>query len=107
MRRAAILALLILGFVPAVEALTIKDLLELSRAGLGEEVLLALIEVDGGVYAIDTTTLKSLKEAGVSERVIVALVRSGRERIIPDPAPVMLPVDEPEPRPQVVVMEHH
>ena len=81
--------------------------LELTRAGLGDEILLALIEVDGPVFPIDTETLKRLKEVGVSERVIVAMVRSGRTRADVQ-APVML--SEPEParvEPQVVVIDHH
>ena len=89
------------------EALTIRDIVELSHAGLGDEVLLALIEVDRGVYAIDKDTLKQLKAAGVSERVIVALVRSGREvpaEAIPTPAVDQPPVDAPAP--QVVVIDH-
>jgi hypothetical protein len=87
------------------EALTIRDVIELSRAGLGDEVLLALIEVDRGVYSIDPATLKQLKAAGVSERVIVALVRAGRE-LPPEPAP--LPVaDDQTSTPQVVVIDHH
>ena len=107
MRRVLAIAILLLGFVPAAEALTVRDVIELSRAGLGEEVLLALIEVDRSIYAIDIPTLKSLKEAGVPERVIVAMVRSGRE--IPPPPP---PVDEvadaeaPASEPQVVVIDH-
>lgn len=107
MRRALVLAVLMCGFVTAAEALTIRDVIELTRAGLGEEVLLALIEVDRGVYAIDPATLKKLKEAGVSERVIVALVRSGRERVEPEPMPVE-PPSEPAsaPEPQVIVIEH-
>ena len=107
MRRLIALALVIFGFASAAEALTVRDIIELSRAGLGEEVLLALIDVDRGVYAIDNTTLKSLKEAGVSERVIVAMVRSGRERI-PEPVPVEPPIEEARaPEPQVVVIDHH
>jgi hypothetical protein len=107
MRRAVVFAFVILAFVRAAEALTVKDVIELSRAGLGEDVLLALIDVDGGVYAIDNATLKSLKQAGVSERVIVALVRSGRER--PEPQPVW-PVESdpaPAPAPQIIVIDHH
>jgi len=79
----------------------------LTRAGLGDEVLLALIDVDRGVYAIDKETLKQLKAAGVSDRVIVALVRSGREiPVEPIPAPLAdtQPVDAPAP--QVVVIDH-
>jgi hypothetical protein len=80
----------------------------LSRAGLGEDVLLALIDVNGGIYAIDPVTLKALKEARVSERVILALVRSGRERpIVPEPQPVVEPPVVQAPPPQVVVVEHH
>jgi hypothetical protein len=107
MRRLALIAVAILGLTPAAEALTVRDIIELSRAGLGEDVLLALIEVDRGIYGVDTQTLKSLKEAGVPERVIVALVRSGRERPVPEPAPVAPPAaEEQAPQPQVVVIDH-
>ena len=104
---AAAVLLLAAAAVPA-EALTIRDVIELTKAGVSEEVLLALIDVDGGVYASDTETLKALKAAGVSERVMVALVRSGRERQLPEPAAPPAPQDEAEaPAPQVVVIEHH
>jgi hypothetical protein len=107
MRRAVILALVFSGFASAAQALTIRDVIELSKAGLGEEVLLAVIEVDGGVFSVDTATIKSLKDAGVTERVIVALVRSGRDRAMQEPPPVPVVVeDPPPPRPQVVVIEH-
>ena len=87
------------------EAVTIQDIIDLKRAGLGEEVLLALIEVDGGVFNIDTATLTKLKQAGVSEKVIEAIVRSGRTRSIEEPPVVEVTPPEP-PQPQVVVIEH-
>lgn len=87
------------------DALTVRDVLELSRAGVGDEVLLALIEVDRSVFPIDTATLKSLKEAGISERVIVAMVRSARGQE-PQPEPVFQPEDI-APQPQVIVIDHH
>ncbi|MCA1561741.1 MAG: hypothetical protein LC804_16255 [Acidobacteria bacterium] len=102
-----VLLLLLPLSAAAAEAVTVRDLIELTRAGLSDDVLLALIEVDRGVFAIDTDTLKTLKEAGVSERVIVALVRSGR---VPPPVQDTFPMDtelpQPEP-PQVVVIDHH
>ena len=108
MRRLAVLGVAILAFASTAEALTVRDVIELSRAGLGEEVILAMIEVDGGVYQIDTATLKSLKQAGVPERVIVAMVRSGRQRPMPEPVPIAPPMEEPRaPEPQVVVIDHH
>ena len=88
------------------EAVTVRDIIELSKAGLGEDVLLALIEVDRSVFSIDAETLKQLKKNGVSDVVIVAMIRSGRT---PPPEPVAPPPTEPEPQPrepQVVVIEH-
>ena len=88
------------------EAVTIRDLIELSKAGLSDAVLLALIEVDRTVFSIDNATLKQLKEGGVSDAVIVALIRSGRQ---PRPEPVAAAVPDPAPRerePEVVVIDH-
>lgn len=98
----ALFAVLVLTAARA-DAVTIRDLIELSKAGLGDDVLIALIEVDRRVFTIDTATLKQLKEGGVSEPVIVALIRSGRvPRTEPAPAPA------PEPRqPEVIVVDHH
>ena len=88
------------------EAVTVRDLIELSKAGLGDEVLIALIEVDRQVFNIDTATLKKMKDAGVSEAVIVALIRSGRTPRA-EPAPAAVPVPEPQPRePEVIVIDH-
>lgn len=88
------------------EAVSIRDLIELSKAGLGDEVLIALIEVDRQVFAIDPATLKKLKDAGVSENVIVALIRSGRTPR-PEPPPEPAPAPQPEPaQPEVVVIDH-
>ena len=107
MRRNAFLvavALLILLPIRA-DALTVRDILELTRAGLGDEILLTLIEVDRSVFPIDAATLKRLKEAGVSERVILAMIRSAR---MPDPLPEPVAVvAPPAPEPHVIVIEHH
>lgn len=88
------------------EAVTFRDVIELTRAGLGEEVLLALIEVDRSVFPIDAASIKRLKDEGVSERVILAMVRSGREV---QPPAEQVPVEAAPPvapEPQVVVIEH-
>jgi hypothetical protein len=97
----------VLGVLAArVEAITLAEIVELTRAGLGEEVLLALIEVDQRVFAIDPDTLKTLKDAGVSPRVIVAIVKSGRTPAPQsDPVVTMTDVEPPPPTPQVVVVD--
>ena len=107
MRFVCVGVVLLLTLVPSrASALTVRDVIELTRAGLGDEILLALIDVDPSVFPIDSATLKELKEAGVSERVIIAMIRSARLPVVtPQPLAVERPVAAPEP--QVVVIEHH
>lgn len=87
------------------EAVTIRDIIELSKAGLGDDVLIALIEVDRRVFTVDTATLKQLKQAGVSEAVIVALIRSGQPPRTEPAAPAPAPAAEPR-QPEVIVIDH-
>ena len=90
------------------EAVTIRDIIELSKAGLTDSVLLALIEVDRTIFSIDAATIRKLKDAGVSDTVIVAMIRSGREQPeAPPPAPVETRDPPAPPQPQVVVVDHH
>jgi hypothetical protein len=94
-----------IGASPArAEAITLREIVELTRAGMSDEVLLALIEVDQRVFAVDPETLKSLKDAGVSPAVIVAIVKSGRMPQ-PQPEPVVEVLPPEPPPPQVVVVE--
>ena len=107
-RRSLLASLIVLACSAGrADALTVSEIIDLSKAGLGESVLLALIEVEHSVFAIDPTTVKQLKAAGVSDAVIVAMIRSGRSA----PAPVTEPVatqavPSPQPEPQVVVIDH-
>ena len=100
---------LVLTFVPATgfaqsQVPSLRDVVELTKAGLADDVILTLIEVNGSVYPTDAETLKSLKTAGVSPAVIVALVKSGRQ----NPAAAAMPA-EPYPvaatEPEVIVVE--
>ncbi len=109
MRRIALLLIvpLLLLLPVRADALTVRDIVELTRAGLGDDVLLALIEADRSVFPIDAASIKQLKADGVSERVIVAMVRSGRE--VPPPPDQMVPDTSAPPlppEPQVVVIDH-
>ena len=110
MRRIALLILPLITLFPlSASALTVRDVVELTRAGLGEDIILALIEVDPSVFPIDTATLKTLNAAGVSQRVIVAMVRSGRTQPPTVDAVAPTVIEEAEaraPEPQVVVIDH-
>jgi hypothetical protein len=94
-RRALVPAFLALMSFAAgrADALTVRDVIELSKAGLSDSVLLALIDVDRSVFSIDTATLKQLKTDGVSDTVIIAMIHSGRAAQADVPPPPL----EPEP----------
>src|SRR3954451_4929621 len=64
-------------------AVSTRDLIELSKAGLGDEVLVALIEADGTIFNLDGPKILQLRAEGVSERVITAMIRNASH-----PAPV-------------------
>ena len=102
----AALTALSLLLVPArADAITLREVIELSRAGLGDEVLLALIEIDQRIFPVDPDTIRALKEAGVSERVIVAIVRSGRTVNLEADAPGAIAEALPPPEPSVVYVD--
>ena len=108
MRRLVLLILLMTAVGAArAEAITVREIIELSKTGLSDEVLLALIDIERKVFPVDSETVKLLKDAGVSERVILAMIRSGRARG-PEAEPAVVASREaaPAPQPQVVVIEH-
>ena len=115
MRRCLVLVLLLLPLSAArADALTVRDVIELSKARVSDQVLLALIEVDRSVFTMDAATVKQLTDAGVSEPVILALIRSGRSEAPAAAQPATAPEAAPSsddpaaaPQAQVVVIDHH
>jgi hypothetical protein len=66
------------ALVPAtVSAVTIQEVVTLSKAGVADEVIVALIDRDRGVFPIDAAQLEELKTAGVSPAVVLAMLKSG------------------------------
>ena len=71
--------LLVLGpAVPQVFAVSIRDLVELNRAGLSDAVLVALIETDGSKFTLNADDIRDLKSQGLGDTVIVAMIKAGR-----------------------------
>ena len=60
--------------------LTLRDVIELHRSGLGDDLLIAVIDADGGPFTLTFGDIQDLKSDGLSERVIAALVRTGSRR---------------------------
>jgi hypothetical protein len=79
--RLTVLALVLAAaLVPArASALTLDDIVSLSRAGVTDAVILALIDRDKPIFSIEPDQLVALKSQGVSEAVILAMLKSGRE----------------------------
>jgi hypothetical protein len=80
--------LFVLALLPTgASALTVQEVVTLSKAGVSEDVLLAMIDRDKTIFAIDANQLIALKRDGVSERIVIALLKSGRQEPPPAPAP--------------------
>ena len=91
----AILMMLLVPAAVRADDLTLRDVIELRRAGLGEDVLLAVIEADGGAFALSYADIMDLKGEGFSERLIAALVRTGaRRRAYSEAAPPVVQVEQ-------------
>jgi hypothetical protein len=113
----ALLTLWLCAATPAF-AVSTHDLIELSKAGLSDDVLVALIEADNTSFHLDAPKILELRTAGISERVITAMIKSGpaaadaqaaatapveQPPSFNDPAPVVV-VDQPPPPPQQTVV---
>jgi hypothetical protein len=72
--------------VPAAAA-SMADLVQLSRAGLSDDILVALVEADDTSFALDAPKILELRQQGLSERVIAAMIKSGRSHDRRTPAP--------------------
>ena len=63
----------------AASAVTLDEILGLSRAGVTDAIILALIDRDKTVFAIEPDQIDKLQRDGLSEAVILAMLKSGRE----------------------------
>ena len=55
-------------------ALTNESVLKLVKAGMGEDVILSMVNSQAGQYSLSTDNLIALKQAGASDKVIAAMV---------------------------------
>ena len=91
-------ALLVLTPLPAAAGdLTLRDVMELRRTGMSDDLLIAIIDADGGPFRLSFADIHDLKSDGLSERVIAALVRTGGNQ----------PLMAVEPMPGAAVQGYH
>jgi hypothetical protein len=67
-------------------ATTAAQLIELSRAGLSDDILVALIQTDGSIFQLTASEILALHKAGLSDKVILAMAETAK-KIQPAPAP--------------------
>jgi hypothetical protein len=63
----------------AASAVTVEQIVALSKAGVSEAVILALIDRDRSVLTIDPEQLVALKRDGLTDTVLMAMLKSGRD----------------------------
>jgi hypothetical protein len=99
-RLSFILLFVAVVLIPATaSAVTIQEIVALSRAGVADEVIIALIDRDKGVFPIEAAQLEELRAAGVSQTVVLAMLKSGPST----PPPASSLVGE---GPQLVIVGH-
>ena len=94
--------LVIAGSAAAFAATTAEQLIELSRAGLSDDILIELIQSDGSTFQLTAPDILALHLDGLSDRVIRAMQATAKKK----PAPAVATAPEPQassPQPPQVV----
>jgi hypothetical protein len=60
-------------------AITVDQVVALAKSGVTDTVILALIDRDRTVFAIEPEQIVALQREGLSEQVILAMLKSGRD----------------------------
>jgi len=69
----------LLAFATAsASAVSVDQILALSKAGVSEAVILALLDRDGTVLSIEPEQLVALKREGLSDTLLIAMLKNGR-----------------------------
>jgi hypothetical protein len=77
-RRVAFALGLVVVLAQTAAAVTVDQIVALTKAGVSEPVILALIDRDKTVFTIEPEQLVRLQRDGVSQNVILAMLKSGR-----------------------------
>ena len=75
--------------------LTNDSILKLVKAGLGDDVIVGMVNSQPGEYAVDSDSVIAMKQAGVSDRVIAAVIGKVTGQVGTSPLPPTSPVPEP------------
>ena len=96
------LAVLMGPAVGSAYAVTIRDLVALSKEGVSDAVLIALIETDGSRFKMTPDDVRSVRAQGLSDAVIVAMIRT-RPAAAPVRDDAAVPA-APAPPPELIIL---
>jgi hypothetical protein len=71
---------LFLAVARPASAVTIDQIVAMSKAGVSDAVIVAMIERDKAVFTLDPLQVVELQQAGVSDRVTVAMIQTDTAR---------------------------
>ena len=78
--RVVMIVATVLLFAPSkARAVTIDDIVALSKAGVAESVLIAVIDADQTIFTLTPQQIIELKRAGVADSVVTKMVLSARD----------------------------
>jgi hypothetical protein len=60
--------------------MTIKDIVELTEAGVSDEVIISQIKATGAYFELTSDDILFLKDVGVSDKAIKAMIDTARKR---------------------------
>ena len=93
--QAALAALVIVLLPSAARAVTLDDIIALSKAGVSSEILVAVIDADRTIFTLTPGEIVNLKKAGVPNDVILKMLGTAREFVEEVPPPLIVGADRP------------
>lgn len=76
---------LLCGLSASAEAVTLRDLVDLSKQGLSDDLLIALVDAEQSVFHLTAAEVRSLKEQGLSDRLLIHLLQTPAIHRAPEP----------------------
>src|ERR1700688_137080 len=70
-----VLALTMVGAAAAQQPLTNEGIIKMVKGGLGEDIIVTVIERQPGTFSITADDLIRLKQAGATDKILAAMLR--------------------------------
>lgn len=77
------MTLMVVPVTAAAQTLAARDLVALTKAGLSDDVLIAMIEAENAVFWLGYAQVLELRKQGLSERVLIKMIESKNPRPAP------------------------